>query len=303
MSASQNQQTDLVDLEDPQTAFDEFHDETYGSDIDRSGEYINEFLLADHIASEAGRVLKNAQEGALNQEYKEAGEVVTDIEEDLEFAVSEYLGNLGYSVVGEEHGGEHSDEYFLVDPVDGSGNFSEGGECYSFSIAYVVDGEPVASAVCAPELGDEPQLATALEGQGSFLRGSKDELSVDQSGHLYVKTSDRDDELAEKVEKPVKREAADLDQVEDVSELGAASIEGLEVAEGNALGHVQGAINFYDVAAINLIIEESGGEVEMLDGKYSRNGTDYPGVIATNNRENLEKLRGIYNEVTEPVRK
>jgi 3'(2'), 5'-bisphosphate nucleotidase len=292
-----------MDLSGSQDVFDEFHDEPYGDDIDRSEIYVNEFLLADYVASEAGRVLRDAQQVDLDEDLKDTGEVVTSVEDDLEAAASEYLQGLGYDVVGEELGGESSSEYFLVDPVDGSGNFSGGGDCYSFSIAYVVDGDPVASAICAPELGDEPKLATALRGQGSFLRGSKDELSVGQSSQLYVKTSDRDRELAEKVEEPVKNRASELEEVGEVGELGAASIEGFKVAEGEALGHVQGAINFYDVAAINLIIEESGGEVEMLEGKYSRNGKDYPGVIATNNEQNLRELEEIYHEVTESVRK
>lgn len=58
----------------------------------------------------------------------------------------------GEKIIGEEHGGELSDSFWSVDPIDGTSNFLCGSPLWGISIGYVVRGEPVFGVIVHPVL-------------------------------------------------------------------------------------------------------------------------------------------------------
>ncbi|MFB6100247.1 MAG: inositol monophosphatase [Candidatus Nanohalobium sp.] len=268
-----------------------FHEGSY-TELDTDFEHYGEFMAAVYLASKAGDHLLESQRDAIESESKGGSEVVTKAEEELERLVADYLGEEGYDVVGEETGGEASDGYFLVDPVDGSGNFSDGGNNYAFAISYIEDGETRASAVSTPrrhDLEDGRKLYAAAEGQGAFLRGRP--LETGDGEGFYAKVSDRNRELRQDVESPVFNGLKSLEG-NRVNSLGAATVELAELAEGSAAGVFQGAIHGYDVDAANLIVEEAGGEVEMFEGDFR----EFPALIAGKDYETVEEIKEVYRD-------
>lgn len=268
-----------------------FHDDSY-SEVDTDFEHYGELMAAVYLASKAGDFLLESRRGVLESEAKESGEVVTETEEVLERLVADYLEDEGYDVVGEETGGEASESYFLVDPVDGSGNFSDGSTDYAFAISYIKDGETKASAVSTPrrhDLDGGRKLYAAAEGQGAFLRGQP--LEIGDGEGFYAKASDRNEELREEVELPVFNGLKSLEG-NRVNSLGAATVELAELAEGSAAGVFQGAIHNYDVDAANLIVEEAGGRVEMFEGDFR----EFPALIAGKDRETVEEIKEVYRD-------
>lgn len=56
-------------------------------------------------------------------------------------------------IVGEEYGGTHQGDFWVIDPIDGTTNFLSGLPFWAVSIAYIQDGEPYFGAVALPALG------------------------------------------------------------------------------------------------------------------------------------------------------
>ena len=88
------------------------------------------------------------------------------------FAESEFE----YGILGEDFGDPDagSDSYWLVDPIDGTRNYSTGNPLYCSAFALVRDGELDAACIHAPGL-DETYVAK--RGRGAFLNGRRLQVS------------------------------------------------------------------------------------------------------------------------------
>ena len=65
-----------------------------------------------------------------------------------------------------------------IDPIDGTRNFAAGISVFAVMVAFLVDGQPVASVICDPVVRD---WTIAAQGQGAWLRhrdGSRERLQV-----------------------------------------------------------------------------------------------------------------------------
>ncbi len=76
-----------------------------------------------------------------------------------------------HSFLGEETGNEPRDprHYWIVDPIDGTTNFTQGIPYWGPSVAYWYDGEPVLALVYFPALD---AMFTAVRGEGARLDGN-----------------------------------------------------------------------------------------------------------------------------------
>ncbi|MFI8823097.1 inositol monophosphatase family protein [Streptomyces sp. NPDC053431] len=116
-------------------------------------------LLA--VAGEAvdlgARWLAGADAAWARTRHKPSGEEVTDADVEIERRIAEFLRRRtpGVPVVGEEGfaGGPLPDRCWLLDPVDGTMNFTRGAPLYGISLAYAEDGVPRLGVVDAPALG------------------------------------------------------------------------------------------------------------------------------------------------------
>ena len=99
--------------------------------------------------------------------HKSERDLVTDIDLAVEDAVREFLAREtpDIGLVGEEHGGDRGQLWWVLDPVDGTANFARGIPLNGISLALVSGPRPVVAAVDLPFLGT---LYTAAEGHGAF---------------------------------------------------------------------------------------------------------------------------------------
>lgn len=89
---------------------------------------------------------------------KGGGEVVTSVDLAVDSAVTAFLLKAGYragQIISEENAGDPSDEssFWLVDPVDGTREFSRGIPEFSFSAAWVENGVVRMAVVSNPIMG------------------------------------------------------------------------------------------------------------------------------------------------------
>jgi myo-inositol-1(or 4)-monophosphatase len=114
--------------------------------------------------------LRSHDLSTLQVSEKDAGDVATDIDLWAEKALRKELLALlpGSAFMGEETGGALSDApTWIVDPIDGTANFSRGYPQWSVSVALAVQGEPVLGVIADP---NRQEIFYATRGQGAWLQ-------------------------------------------------------------------------------------------------------------------------------------
>ena len=151
---------------------------------------------------------------------------------------------------------------WLVDPLDGTTNFTRGIELFSVSICLSLNQAPVAAVVYQPVLD---QLYTAERGQGAYLNGRR--LAVSTVGALDSFTvssnlSYRDDErlvILENIRRLIRRTAG-------LRLIFAVALELCMVARGSFDAALVYQANAWDMAAGCLVVREAGGKVTNWAG-------------------------------------
>ena len=173
-----------------------------------------------------------------------AYDVVTRADKESEaYIVQAILGRYpGHGILGEEGGvmGTAGSDYrWVIDPLDGTTNYSQGLPIFSVSIALQHKGETVAGVVYAPYLGELfwQTLAT----------------SVLATGFPYDKDVNPDNN-SDNV-------ARIVPYVRDIRRLGSAAYDLSCIAAGLLDGYWELDLHEWDVCAANLIVREAGGVV------------------------------------------
>lgn len=174
-----------------------------------------------------------------------------------------------HAILGEEGGarGDVASEWrWVVDPLDGTTNYSQGLPVFCVSIALQYRGETVVGVVYAPYLRE---LFTAVRGGGAWCRRGDGEpvrlhvstkqrldCSVVATGFPYDK-SENPDNNSDNV-------ARILPHVRDVRRMGAAAYDLSCVAAAMLDGFWELNLHEWDVCAASLLVIEAGGVVESL---------------------------------------
>lgn len=174
-----------------------------------------------------------------------------------------------HAILGEEGGarGDAASEWrWVVDPLDGTTNYSQGLPVFCVSIALQYRGETVVGVVYAPYLRE---LFTAVRGEGAWCRRGDGEpvrlhvstkqrldCSVVATGFPYDK-SENPDNNSDNV-------ARILPHVRDVRRMGAAAYDLSCVAAAMLDGFWELNLHEWDVCAASLLVIEAGGVVESL---------------------------------------
>ncbi|WP_418991437.1 inositol monophosphatase family protein [Alistipes sp.] len=174
-----------------------------------------------------------------------------------------------HAILGEEggsRGAAASDYRWVIDPLDGTTNYSQGLPVFAVSIALQYRGEPIVGVVYAPYLNE---LFTAARGGGAYLStgggtpqpihvAGKQSLptAVVATGFPYDKDRNPDNNAA--------NVARILPHVRDLRRMGAAAYDLCAVAAGFLDGFWELGLHEWDVAAGSLILLEAGGVIREL---------------------------------------
>ncbi|WP_394132882.1 3'(2'),5'-bisphosphate nucleotidase CysQ [Shewanella maritima] len=149
--------------------------------------------------------------------------------------------------------------YWLVDPLDGTGEFIAGSGDFSVIIALVEHNRPIVGVVYAPMT---EVCYYAIAGLGAYKRDSEKEVRIKtkqvpatQSEKLCIAVSRRQDP------KSVLKLFNNSKHCELVV-LGGAALKSCLVAEGRADCYVRlGPTGEWDTGAAQIIVEEAGGSI------------------------------------------
>lgn len=141
---------------------------------------------------------------------------------------------------------------WVVDPLDGTTNFSLGLPIWGVAIARLEDGHPVEAVMYFPVLGE---LYTAQRGKGAWMNGNP--LRVNDPDHALPQSFFSTCSRAFKgyqVSVPYKTRI-----------LGSATYSFCSLARGMALVTFEAEAKIWDIAAPWLLVCEAGGTIETLD--------------------------------------
>lgn len=216
---------------------------------------------------EEGAVMRGALAAEIRAEEKSGPEdLVTNydtlVQRHLEEKLHALLPHAGF--LGEEGLREPTGDgsVFIIDPIDGTMNFSRGYQRSSISVALARDGQTVLGAVYDPYLNE---LFWAERGKGAFCNGRPIRVSDRplERGIVMFGTA------------PYYREIADqtfalgralFDRSLDVRRSGSAAIDLCSVAAGRAEVFYEFRLSPWDYAAAGLILEEAGGVIRTIEG-------------------------------------
>ncbi|MFC5992805.1 histidinol-phosphatase [Pseudonocardia hispaniensis] len=203
---------------------------------------------------------------------------VTDADTAAEDALRAELAaqRPGDGVLGEERGGEvpESGRGWLLDPIDGTKNFSRGMPVWASLIALTVHGTPVVGVASAPGLGRRWWAAAGAGAWTTDAPGGEPRRiavsSVAELGDAYVSTTNAE----------VFRTHGTFDSwlalTERCWETRAFGDfwQHCLVAEGLIDVAVEPEANSWDLAALQVIVEQAGGRLSDLAGVATFAGGD-----------------------------
>jgi len=260
-------------------------------------------LMRDTAAAELLPRFRNLAEGDIRE--KRPGDVVTvaDVasEQRLASGLAKILPDI--PVVGEEAVeadpglldliGRRGESCWIVDPLDGTSNFSKGRDWFAMIVCLVHDTDTVAGWIL-----DVPndRMAIAVVGEGSTLDGQSIRLAPSgQAPRGYVGFSMR---------KALDRQLAP----ERRRRLGGLDTRNCAGREYIDLLAEQREFNLYrrtkpwDHAAGALLIREAGGLAERFDGSpYGPAGSQEGGIIAAVSPNVMVEVRSVLEAVQIPL--
>jgi len=236
--------------------------------------------VAEEAVRAAGEPLREIHGHVESVEYKgDKSDIVTEADYKSEQIIGAVIENEfpDHSIRSEEdvaHDGSSSYTW-LLDPLDGTGNYVNGNPNYSISVALLDDGEPVMGVVYAPEFDD---LFRAIAGGKAYLNDN------------VVGTTDRD-ELAESMLLSGYDPDGDFlahcyQATRGIRRFGSAALHLCYLASGSADAAWEYDTYPWDVAAGIVIARAAGAKITDVTGEEyvfdDTNDDDRKELLATN---------------------
>ena len=229
-------------------------------------------------------------------DYKSDGSIVTEADLMVQRKLTAALVQAypAVKMLGEEisEAEQHTvlagdDDFWCLDPIDGTTNFHATMPLFSVSLGLIRNGEVIMAIVYDPNRGE---FFSAIRGQGLWLNGEKlqrprqprrlgDCIAFVDFKRLHPRLSGR---LAQ--QQPYKSQR----------NIGTCALEWAWLAAGRANLLVHGSERIWDYAAGVLLNHEAGGFCETFDGEPVYKPTLEPrSVIAASNEELFSAWKSI----------
>ncbi|MCW2505461.1 MAG: Inositol-phosphate phosphatase [Actinomycetia bacterium] len=224
--------------------------------------------VARQVAAEAGELLQRIRaEGPLSTSLKNGHELVTsaDLRSDELIRRSLATRYPEHRIVTEEtwdgwHPGLFDGPVWIADPLDGTVNYAHGHPYWSVSLAFAVDGEVRAGAVCGPAMG---QMFTAVRGGGAWLGDQPLRVGAPASlAEALVGTGFPHDRS--EVGGAVERIRRLVTHCRDVRRMGSPALDICWVGAGMLDAHCE-SLAPWDLAAAALVATEAGASRTAIE--------------------------------------
>ncbi len=256
--------------------------------------------IAIDAAREAGKFLFENVGKIKNIERKIGQEtnLVTEIDKQSEKLIIKKIQQHypDHAILGEEGGAQdQKSEYrWIIDPLDGTTNFTHGLPIFCVTIGVEHKNEIVAGVIYDP---NRDELFTAEKGKGAFLNGKK--ISVTKTDSLInsLLVTGFPYNVNENPQNVIEHFINFLPKAQGVRRLGSAAIDLAYVACGRFDGYWEVYLHPWDKAAGILLVKEAGGIVTNFVN--DANDIIYnPNTLATNGLIHT-KMLDVIHTITE----
>ena len=240
--------------------------------------------------TEAGEILIRARDKGFKMMIKGGNpkDIVTSVDHKVnDFLIAEIKKAFpSHRIYSEEGGGSDVDgnEQWIVDPIDGSANFSRGIPHFSVCLGLLEGREPIVGAVYNPVT---KELFNFKKGGGAFLNGET--ISVSKTTDLKEASvflhAGRKPELWSWGGTSYTKL---LGVAKKISNYGGSALDTCFVASGRIEANIYGHLTTIDIAAAIGILLEAGGRVVNDKGEPIAFSTEPQKVVMSNNSE-IEK--------------
>lgn len=256
--------------------------------------------IAIDAAREAGKFLFENVGKIKNIERKIGQEtnLVTEIDKQSEKLIIKKIQQHypDHAILGEEGGAQdQKSEYrWIIDPLDGTTNFTHGLPIFCVTIGIEHKNEIVAGVIYDP---NRDELFTAEKGKGAFLNGKK--ISVTKTDSLInsLLVTGFPYNVNENPQNVIEHFINFLPKAQGVRRLGSAAIDLAYVACGRFDGYWEVYLHPWDKAAGILLVKEAGGIVT----NFANDANDIiynPNTLATNGLIHT-KMLDVIHTITE----
>ena len=244
--------------------------------------YQRELNFAKNISLKAGKVILDNFSLSYDAKIKDDFSPVTVVDENInQLIIDEVKREFPeHSVLGEEQNDVKDSKFtWVCDPVDGTTPFTMVIPVSVFSLALVLEGNPILGVVYDPFT---KRLYSALKDRGAFLNDKK--ISVNKNA--LDSTARINLDWWPKAEYELYKPIFELSKKTGALILspGSAIQSGVLVARGQFTASIFSGTTgkFVDIAPLKVIVEEAGGKVTDIFGNEQRYDQDIKGAIVSN---------------------
>jgi myo-inositol-1(or 4)-monophosphatase len=225
--------------------------------------------VATEAARAAGAILLEYAKSGFRIEHKTPVNLVTDADHAAEECVIDRIRSEfpGHRVLAEERGrvdATASPYLWIIDPLDGTTNFSHGYPAYCVSIGLEFEGRCVVGVIFDPT---RQELFAASTGGGARLNGHRIQVSstgiLDRAllvtGFAYDIRETEQNNLDHFVRFALKAQG--------IRRTGSAALDLCYVAAGRFDGFWEVKLNPWDTAAGSVVLREAGGNITDFSGR------------------------------------
>ena len=252
--------------------------------------YLN---FAKQIAYKAGEIMLKYFTINNDAHYKEDETIVTKADNEINSYLIKMVKEKfpEHSVDGEEEKFGKSNYIWVCDPIDGTAMYARQIPVAVFSLALVIDGEPIVGVIYDPFTDS---LYHAVKGEGAYKNNKK--INVNKF-NLSDKQSIAHYDMWPQNKYNKYDAIKELGNKTYFISIGSIARASASVASGDLTVAIFPLTKHKncDVAAAKVIVEEAGGIVTDIFGKSQRYDQDINGVIMSNGI--------VHNEVLESLRK
>ncbi|PIU18508.1 MAG: inositol monophosphatase [Elusimicrobia bacterium CG08_land_8_20_14_0_20_44_26] len=206
--------------------------------------------------------------------YKGKINPVTNADKKTERYLIKKLSELGvFGFLCEENTYKNiKKDMWVIDPIDGTVNYTHGLNKWAVSISLVTNGKTELAVTYNPS---DNEMFSALSGKGAFLNGRRIRVSNIRTTVKALLATGFPYYVWEKPERTIKLFRKFLSSAQGIRRYGSATIDMAYVACGRFDGFWEEGLYPWDISAGKLLIEEAGGKVTDYRGGKIETGEGY----------------------------
>jgi myo-inositol-1(or 4)-monophosphatase len=237
-------------------------------------------------------LMRNFNDGIKNAPRKKTRREVVcesdcEVHEYIQFKIREQYPS--HNFISEEGKQEQKGSRYtwVIDPLDGTLNYTIGNPFFTTSITVLEDGEPIIGVIYAPFMGE---MFVAERGRSVRLNERNIHISLEtrlKNSVVSLSYFPRDKKSRLRF---MKMGARLEDHARSIRHLGCTSLELAYIACGRLEGQmIAPPLRLWDIAAGMLLVQVAGGKITNFSGKPWRGLKE--GFIASNGKVHAQMLR------------